>query len=150
MSDKGITKTQIGVLAVSAGVCVANIYYSQPILTTIGQDLSLDEHQVGYLPVLSQAGYGVGLLLVTPLGDKLERKKLIIWLQVLLMAAVGGMMVVSSAFLLYVVSFLRGFFAVAAQVMVPMAATMATRDKGKVVGMVFTGLLVGILGARIF
>ena len=150
MSNNGITKTQIGVLAVSAGVCVANIYYSQPILNTIGQDLSLDEHQVGYLPVLSQAGYGLGLLLVTPLGDKLERKNLIIWLQVLLMAALGGMTVVSSPIILYVLSFLLGFFAVATQVMVPMAAAMATRDKGKVVGIVFTGLLVGILGARIF
>src|SRR5690606_20289782 len=136
---KGITKTQIGVLAISAGVCVANIYYSQPILTTIGQDLLLDEHQVGYLPVLSQAGYGLGLLLVTPLGDKLERKNLIIWLQVLLMAALCGMTVVSSPTVLYVLSFLLGFFAVATQVMVPMAATMARQDKGKVVGIVFTG-----------
>ena len=150
LAVKGISKTQIGVLAVSAGVCVANIYYNQPILTAIGKDLSLDEHQVGYLPVLSQAGYGLGLLFVTPLGDKLERKDLIIRLQLLLMVTLVGMTLVNSLFGLYSLSLLIGFFAVATQVMVPMAAAMAIRDKGKVVGIVFTGLLVGILGARIF
>ncbi len=150
MADHGITKTQIGVLAVSAGICVANIYYNQPILTAIGRDMVLDEHQVGYLPVLSQAGYGVGLLLVTPLGDKLERKNLIIGLQLLLIATLCSMTVVRSLIGLYFLSFLIGFFAVATQVILPMAAAMAMREKGKVVGIVFTGLLIGVLGARIF
>ena len=145
-----ITKTQIAVLSIGAGICVANIYYSQPILSAIANDLHLMEKQVGNLPVLSQLGYGLGLLLLTPLGDKIERRKLTIILQVLLIVALGTITVIHSLAGLYVLSFLIGCLAVATQVLVPMAAAMANKDKGKVVGIVFTGLIVGILGARIF
>ncbi|MDR0794259.1 MAG: MFS transporter [Chitinophagaceae bacterium] len=148
--NEGITKTQIAVLSIGAGVCVANIYYSQPILAAVAKDLHLQEKQVGNLPVLSQLGYGAGLLLLTPLGDKVERRKLVVILQVLLIAALGVISIVHSLAGLYVLSFLIGCLAVATQVLMPMAAAMANKDKGRVVGIVYTGLIIGILGARIF
>ncbi|ANI88547.1 MFS transporter [Arachidicoccus ginsenosidimutans] len=148
--SNGITKSQIAVLSIAAGVCVANIYYNQPILSDIQKELHLQEKQVGNLPVLSQAGYGLGLLLLTPLGDKIERKKLIIIMQLLLIAVLCGLTFTHSLIGLYVMSFLIGCIATATQVILPMAAAMATKDKGKIVGIVFTGVLVGILGARIF
>ena len=145
-----ITKTQTAVLAVAVGVCIANIYYSLPILSTIAKDLGLRESQVGNLPVLSQLGYGLGLLLITPLGDKIERKKLIIILQTLLIVVLVGITFIHSWQGLYILGFLIGLLAVATQVLVPMAAVMAGTEKGNVVGIVYTGLLVGILGARVF
>jgi len=98
---EGITKTQIAVLSIGAGICVANIYYSQPILSAIAKDMHLLEKQVGNLPVLSQLGYGLGLLLLTPLGDKIERRKLTVILQILLIAALGAISVIHSLAGLY-------------------------------------------------
>lgn len=149
MESEGITRLQTVLLAVASGVCVANIYYSQPILSAIAADVGLSTKQVGYLPVLSQVGYALGLLLLTPLGDKVERKKLIVVLQLLLIVVLGGMTFASNAPTLYALSFLIGFFAVATQVIMPLAAALATKDKGKVVGTVFSGALIGILSARI-
>ena len=147
---KDITKTQIAVLSIAAGICVANIYYNQPILSAVAKDMHLQAKQVGNLPVLSQLGYGLGLLLLTPLGDKIERRKLAVILQILLIITLGAVFVVRSLSGLYALSFLVGCLAVATQVLVPMAAAMANKDKGRVVGIVFTGVIVGILGARIF
>ncbi|MCL1933198.1 MAG: MFS transporter [Candidatus Azobacteroides sp.] len=146
----GITKKQTAVLAVAVGVCIANIYYSLPILSAIAKDLGLRESQAGNLPVLSQLGYGLGLLLITPLGDKIERKKLIVILQILLIAVLIAITFIRSLPGLYVSGFLIGLLAVATQVLVPTAAVMAGEKKGNVVGIVYTGLLVGILGARVF
>ena len=148
--DEGITKMQIAVLSIGVGVCVANIYYNQPILSAIAKDMHLQEKQVGNLPVLSQLGYGLGLLLLTPLGDKIERRKLIIILQMLLIMALSAITFIHHLTGLYVLSLLIGFLSVTAQVLMPMAAVLARKEKGKVVGIVFTGMLVGILGARVF
>jgi predicted MFS family arabinose efflux permease len=150
LDDRGITGKQIAILSVSAGICVANIYYNQPILTAIAADTGISERAAGYLPVLTQAGYGLGLLLLTPLGDKTNRKALIIGLQLALMGVLALTALAHSAWSLYALSFFIGIFATATQVLIPMAAALARRDKGKVVGIVFTGALVGILGARIF
>lgn len=148
--ERGISGAQIGILSVAAGVCVANIYYNQPILTAIARDLRLSEGVTGYLPVLTQAGYGLGLLLLTPLGDKTDRKRLILLLQAALIVVLLLLTQVRHPAGLYMLSFATGLFATATQVLMPMAAALARREKGKIVGIVFTGALVGILGARIF
>jgi len=141
---------QVAVMAVAAGVTVANIYYSQPILSAIAASFHASEEQIGTLPVLTQAGYGLGLLLLTPLGDMVDRKKLVVILEVLLSFALVGVAAVGSLPALYVASALVGVLAVSVQVIMPMAAALATKDnKGRVVGIVFTGALTGILLARI-
>jgi predicted MFS family arabinose efflux permease len=149
MAAQQLTKTQLYILAVSAGVCVANIYYSQPILSAIAQDIGISETTAGKMPFYSQVGYGLGLLLLTPLGDKVDRKKLIIFFQLLLLLTLGGIALIHNVTLLLLLNFFIGFFAVATQIIMPFAAALAGPGKGKTVGIVFTGVLVGILGARI-
>ena len=71
MKDQGLSKSQLAVMTVAAGVCVANIYYNQPILKDIAAGFGLKAGNVGLISVLSQAGYGLGLFF---LFDKLENK----------------------------------------------------------------------------
>jgi len=145
-----LSDTQILIMSATAGICVANVYYSQPILASIAHSLNIDEHAAGIITVLSQAGYGLGLFFITPLGDKMDRKRLVLYLQLLLIASLIGMALSPSVAILYVTSLAIGLFAVAAQVILPMAASLATENRGKIVGIVFIGILVGVLSARVF
>ena len=145
-----ITKTQIGVMSIAAGVCVANIYYNQPILKDIAHNFNIPESRAGIISVLAQAGYGLGLFFLTPMGDKTDRKKLILSLMGILVLVLAGTTFVNSFALLCVFSLLTGLMSVAAQVILPMAAGMDTVNRGRTVGIIFTGILVGILSARVF
>ncbi len=78
IENKSLSKSQITIMAIAAGVCVANIYYNQPVLKDIAKSLNTTEANVGLISVLAQAGYGFGLFFITPLGDKFNRKKLIL------------------------------------------------------------------------
>ena len=147
---KKLSSIQILIMAITAGVCVANIYYCQPILNEIAKSLNLSRDDVGIIAPLSQAGYGLGLLFITPLGDKIDRKRLILYLQLLLITALIGMYLSTSLLSLYAASLAIGLFAVTAQVILPMAASLVTENRGKVVGIIFTGILIGILTARVF
>lgn len=137
-------------MAVAAGVTVANIYYSQPILKDIQDEFHVNETSVGLIPMLSQVGYGLGLFFLTPLGDKLNKKRLIVCLQYLLIGALFFMYVCSNIVYVWVLSVLIGLLAVSVQVIIPMAAGLDAEHRGKNVGIVFTGVLIGILAARVF
>jgi predicted MFS family arabinose efflux permease len=150
MKRNELTSTQIAIMAVSAGVCVANIYYNQPILPHLARSFRATENEVGRVAVLAQAGYGAGLFFLTPLGDKVNRKRLMLLLQVLLVLALGCMAVASNLLVVNIMSFLIGLFAVSVQIIVPMAASLAKENRGRVVGIIFTGILVGVLFARVF
>ncbi len=150
MQTPTITKTQIAVMSIAAGICVANIYYNQPILKDIAHSLGVDEKDSGIISVLAQAGYGLGLFFLTPLGDKINRKKLILSLMGILVAVLVGITFVQNFFWLCIFSLLTGLLSVAAQVILPMAASMDPVNRGRTVGIIFTGILVGILGARVF
>lgn len=139
----------IPLMAVSAGVIVANIYYNQPILKEIALSLQVTESQIGKIAMLSQLGYGLGMFFLLPLGDKLNRKNLILNLCVLLTITLVLVACTHSLSILYVLSFFVGLFSVPAQIILPMAATLGKDNRGKNVGIVFSGILVGILGARV-
>jgi len=145
-----LSSTQVLIMAVTAGICVANIYYNQPILNEVALSLHIDPKNIGTISPLAQAGYGLGLLFITPLGDKMDRKRLILYLQILLILALIGMSFASTLFQLYAASLAIGLFAVTAQVILPMAASLVTENKGKIVGIIFTGILIGVLTARVF
>lgn len=137
-------------MAATAGVTVANLYYSQPILAQIASEMRISAAEAGFLPVLTQIGYGIGLFFLVPLGDMVARQRLVAVLQTLLSFALIGMTVVNGLPELYVASFLVGLLSVSVQIVMPMAAALATPEtKGKMVSVVFTGALTGILGARI-
>jgi predicted MFS family arabinose efflux permease len=150
MKEQGLSKMQIGVMAFSAGVCVANIYYNQPILHEIANTFQSNESEVGLISVLSQAGYGLGLFFITPLGDKTNRKTLVLLLQALLVLALLGLTLMNELAGVYAMSLLIGLFSVAAQVILPMAASLDKQNRGRTVGIIFTGILIGILAARVF
>ncbi len=137
-------------MAVAAGVSVANLYYSQPILTQIARSFSVPEVQVGGLPAWTQVGYGLGLMVLAPLGDRLDRKALILGLQGLLIASLCAMVFVNNLATLSILSLFVGLFSVSTQIILPMAAGLAGRSQGKSVAVVFTGVLVGILLARVY
>ena len=144
------SRGQILVMALVAGVTVANLYYSQPILAEIAKSFGVGESEVGNIPVLTQVGYGIGLFLLTPLGDMINRKKLIITLDLILCLCLVGISLVGSISLLYAASLLLGIVTVSVQVLIPMAASLAPKHKkGASVGTVFTGLLTGVLLARV-
>lgn len=150
VSKSSISRFQVWVMAVAAGVSVANIYYNQPILKEISDTFSIDETSAGLISILSQIGYGLGLFFITPLGDKVDKKKLIISLQVMLLFSLLLITVASNIAQVWVLSVLISIFSVSVQVIMPMAAGLDRENRGKTVGTIFTGVLIGILAARVF
>lgn len=137
-------------LAAGAGLSVASIYYSQPMLDIISKQFNAGIGAVGMVPMLTQAGYALGILLLAPLGDRHNRRTIIFIKGLMLVAALllcgfsGGL----SALL--IASFITGLTATVAQDIVPASAALAPeRSRGKTVGTVMTGLLVGILLSRV-
>ena len=139
----------IFILALGAGFSVAPIYYAQPLLPLMGANLHLSVEGMGLVPTLTQAGYALGILFLLPLGDRHDRRKLILMKSaalavLLLLCSLTGQL--SS---LLIVSLLIGMAATMAQDIVPAAAILAPAGKqGKMVGTVMTGLLLGILLSR--
>ncbi|MDE1330423.1 MFS transporter [Vibrio aestuarianus] len=138
-------------LSVGAGLSVASIYYSQPILELLGDEFHLSVNQAGLITTLTQIGYALGILFLVPLGDSVERKKLIL-IKSFLLAAVLLLCTVSSSYhVLLIVSLAIGVLATTAQDIIPATATLAEpTQRGKTVGTVMTGLLTGILLSRAF
>ncbi|GGH67094.1 putative MFS family arabinose efflux permease [Filimonas zeae] len=145
-----LSRTQIFIMAATAGISVANVYYSQPILGAIAHSFHIPAEKAGILTVLAQIGYGMGLFFITPAGDMIERKKLILYLQAGLIASLLLTGFSTHLWLLYAGSLLTGVFSVVAQVILPMAASAGKEKRGKTVAQVFTGILAGILVARVF
>ena len=137
------------VLAVGAGFSVAAIYYAQPLLPLMGQDLNLSITGMGLVPTLTQAGYALGILFLLPLGDRYDRRTLILLKSISLAALLLACSFTGQLHSLLLVSLLMGMAATMAQDIVPAAAILAPEGKqGKTVGTVMTGLLLGILLSR--
>lgn len=149
MEKKGLTRPQLVMMTVAAGICVANIYYNQPLLKDMARDLQVDERRIGLISVLTQSGYALGLFFLTPLGDKVPRKRLMLYLLVLLIASCLGMAAAKGLMAIYAMCLCVGAGSVIAQVILPMAAGMDPENKGKNVGIIFTGILTGVLAARV-
>ncbi|MCL6744301.1 MFS transporter [Kosakonia sp. R1.Fl] len=147
--NQGLSPALIALMSVATGLAVASNYYAQPLLDTIAHAFSLTPNQAGFIVTAAQLGYAAGLLFLVPLGDMFERRSLIVLMTLL---SAGGMLITansSSLGLMILGTALTGLFSVVAQILVPLAATLATPDKrGKVVGTIMSGLLLGILLAR--
>jgi predicted MFS family arabinose efflux permease len=128
---------------------VANLYYAQPLLSRLGSELHVSPGTAGLLVTLPQAGYAAGLMLLVPLGDLLERRRLVVTILVLTALALAGEALSPSFAVLALFAVCIGVTSVVAQILVPFAATLAAdHERGRVVGTVMSGLLVGILLAR--
>lgn len=139
----------IFILALGAGFSVAAIYYAQPLLPLMGANLHLSVEGMGLVPTLTQAGYALGILFLLPLGDRHDRRKLILMKSAALAVLLLLCSLTGQLTSLLMVSLLIGMAATMAQDIVPAAAILAPAGKqGKMVGTVMTGLLLGILLSR--
>ncbi|RED59333.1 MFS transporter [Cohnella lupini] len=136
-------------LAAACGLIVANLYYSQTLVGPISSDLGLPSGAAGLIVTLTQLGYVAGLLFIVPLSDKLENRRLVVsFLSVVVLALIGAAFSTGSAMFL-TASLLIGASSVVAQILVPLAAFLSTEEqRGRVVGNVMSGLLLGIMLAR--
>ena len=136
-------------MAFACGAAVANIYYAQPLLSTIAHDFAISDGTAGLMVTASQVGYAAGLVLLVPLGDLLERRRLITRIMLVTVLALAATAASPSFTLLAAALVIVGMTSVVAQILVPMASTLAAEhERGRVVGNVMSGLLVGILVAR--
>lgn len=136
-------------LATIAGVSVANIYYNQPLLESLRVSYKRDAAWVGVVPAATQLGYAAGMLLLAPLGDRFDRRRLILLQIAGLGLALGVAALAPSLAVLAMASLVIGVLATIAQQAVPFAAELAPpAERGHAVGTVMSGLLLGILLAR--
>lgn len=136
-------------MAVTTGLVVANNYYNQPLLGDMAREFGVSESSISDVAMLTQVGYAVGLFLIVPLGDMFKRKKLILIDFVFIVLALVAAGWAQSPLWLKISGFFIGLTSVIPQVIVPMAAQLASNEnRGKAIGYVMTGMLVGILGSR--
>src|SRR3954463_1295158 len=144
-----LTRVHLWVMTIATGMVVANIYYNQPLLADISRDLKVSEAQGGMLAMLTQSGYAAGMLFAVPLGDMLERKKLIMFEFFMTIVALLLAAWAPAIHVLMLASFLIGAFSIIPQLIVPMAAHLSDPgQRGKTIGFVMSGLLIGILLSR--
>jgi predicted MFS family arabinose efflux permease len=146
-----LTTALVATFAVGCGLAVGNIYYAQPLTRVIGREFHLNDAQAGAIVTLTQLGYACGLILIAPLGDLLENRRVItVVFSGSVLAALALVFVTSYPAFLFV-CFALGMSSVVAQMLVPFAANLAPPEKrGQIVGQVMSGLLMGILLARAF
>ncbi len=138
-------------MAVCTGLIVANIYYCQPLVVLISKEFHVSESKAGMTSFFTQAGYALGLLFIVPLGDKLERKN-----QILITTGLTVMFLIAAALapsliMLEIACLLIGATSIVPQLILPLAAHLSGAEKrGKVIGSIMSGLLVGIVLSRTF
>jgi predicted MFS family arabinose efflux permease len=148
-AERALSSRLVLLMAVACGAAVANIYYAQPLLSTIAHDFSVSDGTAGLLVTASQVGYAAGLVLLVPLGDLLERRSLITGILLLTALTLLATALAPSFSVLAAALLVVGVTSVVAQILVPLASSLAAEEeRGQVVGKVMSGLLIGILVAR--
>jgi len=138
-------------LAIACGATVANLYYAQPLLDAISRAFGVSQGTAGLLVTVSQVGYFAGIVLIVPLGDLTPRRPLVV--RLLLVCATGLALAAAAPGLAALAAALAvaAFTSVVAQVLIPFASTLAAdEERGRVIGSVMSGVLIGILLARTF
>jgi len=137
------------IMAVASGLSVANLYYIQPVLAEIGRTFHVSVNQVGIVTTTAQIGFALGLLLIVPLGDIYNKRRLIVSMIVAVGISLVAVALAPTFPILLVASLALGLTTVIPQMIVPFAAILANdRERGRVVGTVMSGLLIGVLLAR--
>jgi len=144
-----LTRGTSVLLSVATGVVIANLYFAQPLENALAETMRVGPDDVGLVLTLFQIGYALGLATVVPLGDLVERRRLLIVLIALCVLGLTGLAVAPGLVVLEVAAVLVGITSVVAQIIVPLAAHLAApEEQGRAVGVVMSGLLIGILLSR--
>ncbi|MCA6219256.1 MFS transporter [Photorhabdus antumapuensis] len=149
ISRTPLSPALIALIAIATGLVVASNYYAQPLLDTIALQFNLTVNEAGFIVTTAQLSYAVGLTFLVPLGDMFERRSLIVSMTIL--ATIGLLITATSQNIWQMLlgTAMTGLFSVVAQILVPLAATLALpHQRGKAVGTIMSGLLLGILLAR--
>lgn len=148
-TGQGLSRNTMRIFAAAAGLSVANIYYAQPLLDAMARDFAMSPSAIGLVVTLTQIGYALGLIFLVPLGDLIDRRRLILAQGMLSVAALVALATARTEAILFASLAAMGLLAVVVQVLVAFAATLATpAERGKVVGRVTSGVVIGILAAR--
>ncbi|OCG09168.1 transporter [Gilliamella sp. wkB178] len=149
--SQGLSAWLVFLMAFAIGVTIASNYYAQPLLHSITADLHIAIEHAGSIIMAAQFSYAVGLLFITPLGDKVERKQLILILMILTTCGLIVSALSQNLWMLIIGTAITGLFSAVAQVLIPFAATLAKPEhRGKIVGTLMSGMLLGILLGRSF
>lgn len=144
-----ITRTDILLMAFCTGLIVANIYYCQPLVILVAKEFGVTESIAGRISYLTQGGYALGLFLLVPLGDMYERRKQILIITSVTIAALLLAGFSPSFLILQIACVLIGASSIIPQLILPMAANLSSDEKrGETVGIIMSGLLIGILASR--
>jgi predicted MFS family arabinose efflux permease len=144
-----LKRTDTLLMAFCTGLIVANIYYCQPLVILVAREFGLSESHAGKISYLTQVGYALGLFLVVPLGDMFERKRQILIITGLAVLALLSAALSQSFFMLEISCVLIGASSVIPQLVLPMAANLSSdENRGQTIGIIMSGLLVGILASR--
>jgi len=144
-----LTRAILWTMAVTGGATVANLYYNQPLLADIARQFGVSPDTVGLIPMLTQVGYAAGMLLIVPMGDIVERRRLMMTMMALSVLALIAMGFAPTFPLVLAASFAVGLASVVPHLMVPFAALLAPgSERGRAVGTVLSGMIIGILLAR--
>jgi predicted MFS family arabinose efflux permease len=144
-----LSRTNVLLMAFCTGLIVANIYYCQPLVILVAREFNLSESYAGRITYLTQAGYALGLFLLVPLGDMLERRRQILMITGLAVAALLLAAFSHTFLLLQIACVLIGASSIIPQLILPMAANLTSDEKrGPTIGIIMSGLLIGILASR--
>lgn len=144
-----LQRKDVAIMAICTGLIVANIYYIQPLIALVAKEFNIPENVAGSTAYLTQAGYAVGLLLLVPLGDMMEKRKQILLITSLAVLSLIGVAMAPAFWIMQVACFLLGLSSIVPQLILPLAANLAdVAQRGKVIGSVMSGLLIGILLSR--
>jgi predicted MFS family arabinose efflux permease len=149
LGDESVSALITLLLGTACGLIVANLYYAQPLVGPISASLGLSPEAAGLIVTMGQIGYVVGLLLIVPLGDLVENRKLVIAVIGVAALALFGAALSTQPLQFLLAALLIGLGSVAVQILIPYAAHLAPEAaRGRVVGNVTTGLMIGIMLAR--
>ncbi|MBO0593244.1 MFS transporter [Cellulophaga sp. E16_2] len=148
--SKNLSNSVLYLMSISSGLVVANLYYNQPLLHQMVVEFGVSESAISNVPLATQLGYAFGLLFIVPLGDKVSNKKIIQFDFALMILSLIAASVSSTLYLLIISSFFIGFSSALPQLFVPMVAQLSDdKGRGRAIGIVMSGLLIGILGSRV-
>lgn len=147
--EKKISRWLVFLLAGACGLIVANLYYAQPLVGPISKDTKISAGLSGLIVTMTQLGYAAGLLFLVPLSDLLENRRLAVITLILAVIGLAAAPLAANPYLFFISTILIGAGSVTAQILVPFAAHLApANERGKIVGNVMSGLLLGIMLAR--